>query len=116
MKIPAIGDLKRRVLLHKAIEQPFGSSALETVYQGEHTLWAAIEPVSGVVFWGSKQVNEEVSHRITLRYRAGVTDPASITGQHELVCDGLRYRAMRATDLNGLKRFTVIEAKQLDSQ
>jgi SPP1 family predicted phage head-tail adaptor len=36
------------------------------------TVWAAVEPLKGREFFAAQQVNSEVSHRVTLRYRAGV--------------------------------------------
>ena len=37
------------------------------------TVWAAIEPISGREFFAAQQVQSEVSHRITIRYYAGLT-------------------------------------------
>ena len=36
-------------------------------------LWAEIEPISGREYFSSQQVNAEISHRIKIRYRAGIT-------------------------------------------
>ena len=35
-------------------------------------LWAEIEPISGREYFSSQQVNAEISHRIKIRYRAGI--------------------------------------------
>lgn len=35
-------------------------------------LWAVIEPISGREYFSSQQVNAEISHRIKIRYRAGI--------------------------------------------
>lgn len=36
-------------------------------------LWASIEPLSGREYFSTHQVNAEISHRIKLRYKAGIT-------------------------------------------
>ena len=36
-------------------------------------IWAAIEPISGREYFSSQQVNAEISHRIKIRYRTGIT-------------------------------------------
>ena len=35
-------------------------------------LWASVEPMSGREYFSSQQVNAEVSHRIKIRYKAGI--------------------------------------------
>lgn len=37
------------------------------------TLWAAVEPLSGREYLAGQTVQSEVSHRITVRYFAGIT-------------------------------------------
>lgn len=37
------------------------------------TVWAAIEPLQGREFFNAQQVNAEVTTRIRVRYRSGVT-------------------------------------------
>lgn len=37
------------------------------------TVWAAVEPVQGREFWEQQQVQSEVTTRIRIRYRAGIT-------------------------------------------
>lgn len=36
------------------------------------TVWAAIEPLRGRERWAAQQINAEVSHRIRMRFLAGV--------------------------------------------
>lgn len=36
------------------------------------TLWAAVSPVSGKTFYAAQQAQTEVSHSISVRYRAGL--------------------------------------------
>lgn len=43
------------------------------------TVWAAVEPVQGREFWEQQQVQSEVTTRIRIRYRAGVTAAMRVT-------------------------------------
>lgn len=36
-------------------------------------LWAAIEPLTGREYYAAQQVNAEISHRIKIRYKSGIT-------------------------------------------
>lgn len=35
--------------------------------------WAAVEPVSGREYWQARQVQADVTHKVTVRYRAGLS-------------------------------------------
>lgn len=35
--------------------------------------WAAVEPVSGKEYWAAAYLQAETTHRVTIRYRPGVT-------------------------------------------
>jgi SPP1 family predicted phage head-tail adaptor len=37
------------------------------------TIWASVEPVQGREFWAQQQVQSEVTTRVRIRYREGVT-------------------------------------------
>jgi SPP1 family predicted phage head-tail adaptor len=37
------------------------------------TVWAAIEPFQGREFWAQQQIQSELTHRVRIRFRAGVT-------------------------------------------
>lgn len=76
--------------------------------------WAKIEPVGTAIFFGSKQVGESVTHRITLRRSAAVTE-GTVTGEHVVESGGLRYRVKRATPLNGKKVWLMLEVEELGS-
>lgn len=37
------------------------------------TAWAEVMPLSGRELWTAQQVQPDISHRVTMRYRSGVT-------------------------------------------
>jgi SPP1 family predicted phage head-tail adaptor len=68
-----IGDLRHRVVLRqKEITEDELKQQSET-WVNVATIWADVEPLSGREYFAAKQVNAEVSVRITIRYRKGVT-------------------------------------------
>lgn len=42
-------------------------------WQTMATVWAAVDPVSGREYYAAEQAQSEVTHKVRLRYRAGVT-------------------------------------------
>jgi len=65
------GRLRHRV----TIQQRDTSSTWETEdsWTTYATVWGAIEPIRGREFWDASKVNSEVTARITIRYRSGIT-------------------------------------------
>lgn len=68
-----IGNLRHRVSLQqKTITEDALKQQSET-WMNIATVWAVIEPLSGREYFAAKQINAEISVRITLRYLPGVT-------------------------------------------
>lgn len=74
MRTPAAGDLDQRVTLQQR------DSSLNTLGQASDTwtnvaeVWAKVEPLRGREFFAAGQMQSEATTRITIRYRAGVTE------------------------------------------
>ena len=48
-----------------------------------HNAWASIEPLKGYEYWASQQVNAEVTSKITMRYKSGITPKMRVVwGDH----------------------------------
>lgn len=105
-----IGELTRRVWIRKWMDVPNGSFGITQVVDVGIRRFAKIQPVSGVLYWGTKQVGEEITHKIFVRY-AGCK-PESITGAHVVEAEGRRYRVKRATDVED-RKFTMIEVTDI---
>lgn len=113
MRLPASGDLRRRVTIRYWQDSPNVAFGLTPVFTEDYTCWAKIEPVGGSIYWGSKQTGDTVTHRVIVRYVAGKTDPDSITGEYVIESEGTRYRVRRVSDINDARRFVAVEVEQL---
>jgi len=67
------GRLRHRVVLEERTGSANAYNELPDTWATVATLPAAVEPLGGREFFASQQVQGNVSHRITLRYLAGVT-------------------------------------------
>lgn len=107
MRYPGAGELNRPITLRVRSDFPATDMGLDSNYPSSIPTWAKIEPVGSVIYAGSVQVDNTVTHRVTLRYRTGITD------SHEVVEGNTVYRVKRVTDMNGARRFTVLEVEEL---
>lgn len=108
---PAIGEMDRLVTI-KAWEDVPAGFALVQQYDDVQMAWASVLPVGSALFYGSQQVGEEVTHRLTT-WRTSTLHSAAITARHVVEHDGLRYRVRRATDMNGERAFVILDLEQL---
>lgn len=67
------GLLNRRVTLQSPTRTPDGRGGYTTAWNDVATLWARVEPVSTGERVAAAQVQGEISHRVTIRHRAGIT-------------------------------------------
>lgn len=67
------GQLRRRVTIQQrsATQDEYGQPL--TDWTDVATVYAAVEPLNGRELLAAQAVNSEVSHNVTIRYRAGVT-------------------------------------------
>ena len=112
MNEPAIGELDTRVTLRHRDDQPNEFAAdLESSFPVQKRTWAKVEPVGSALYSGSVQADSIMTHRITIRYRNGITnDWEAVVGEGE---GATVYRVRRSSHLNGKRRFTVLEVEEL---
>jgi SPP1 family predicted phage head-tail adaptor len=67
------GDLRHKIILQKLDQQADSYGERRETWSDFMTVWASIKPVSGREFFAAEAVNSEVSHKILIRYRPGVT-------------------------------------------
>jgi SPP1 family predicted phage head-tail adaptor len=65
--------LKHRLALQALSRVSDGQGGHTESWATEATLWGAIEPVKGYERYQAQQVQTPVTHKITVRYRGGVT-------------------------------------------
>lgn len=74
-----IGARRRRFVLELPLESPDGFGGVIRSYAAGPELWGAIEMISGEERVRGGRPEQAVTHRITLRYRAGVTAAMRLT-------------------------------------
>jgi SPP1 family predicted phage head-tail adaptor len=73
MKPLRAGSLRHRVTLQQPAETPDGGGGFTLAWTDVATVWAAIEPLKGAERLHAQQLQSPVTHRVTMRYRSGVT-------------------------------------------
>lgn len=76
--LPA-GTMRHQMAIERPVETTgeYGQVARSWVLVG--TVWGAIEPLSGSEIFAARQVQANVTHRVRLRYRAGLTPDMRLT-------------------------------------
>src|SRR3989304_308704 len=67
------GRLNKRVTLQSAtIARDDNGQPIET-FANVAEIWAAIDPIRGREYFAAQQVSADTTHRLTIRYRSGVS-------------------------------------------
>ncbi len=67
-----VGALRRRLLLEAAVTTPDGLGGTTQVYETVAAVWAQLEWIAGGERWRRGRLEQVATHRVTLRWRAGV--------------------------------------------
>lgn len=67
-----IGKLRHRITLQELVKTDDGYGGIVETWQDVATVWAAIEPLKGTERYQAQQVQSELTHKVTIRYRAGI--------------------------------------------
>lgn len=67
-----IGDLSRRVTLQERSESVDSFGQRSQSWSDVATVWASIVPLAGRELLAANAISAEATHRITIRYRAGL--------------------------------------------
>jgi SPP1 family predicted phage head-tail adaptor len=73
MPAHTIGQLNRRVQLQQPDDETDARLGRVPGYATVATVWASVFPLSGRAFFDARQLQSELSHRITIRYRTDIT-------------------------------------------
>jgi len=111
---PDTGELVRRIILRRWTDTANVGYGIDQTFDTGIIRWAKIEPVFGVAYFGAKQIGEDITHRVWLRFGPG-TKPEDITSQHviDYPQGARRYRVVRATNSMDAQMFTMIECKDI---
>lgn len=107
MREPSAGELDRRITLRLRTDIPALDQGLDSLFTDQKRRWAKIEPVGTAVYANAVQTELKVTHRVTFYYLKGMSD------SHEVVHGSTIYRVRRVADMNGTRRFTLLEVEEL---
>lgn len=98
-----IGDLRQRITFQDPVKSDDGHGGhIVSGWNDIATVWAKVEPLKGREYFYAHQIKAEVSHRVTIRYRTGLTVEMRIKF-------GIRYLKMESIiDLKELHEFMEI--------
>lgn len=68
-----IGKLRHRILIEQAAETRDADGSVIEAWSTYATVQASIEPISAREYFAAQSTQADVTHRINLRYLAGVT-------------------------------------------
>ena len=66
------GKLRQRVTIQELVRTDDGYGGITETWQDVATVWAAVEPLRGNERYRAQQVQSELSHKVTMRYRAEI--------------------------------------------
>lgn len=112
MNRPEIGKLNRRVKIFHTMSVPDERLGFSKASVREDVVWGRLEPVGSCIYFGSKQIESGVTHRVIVRSMPGSTGPRDFKSVTELMIEGVIYRLRRVADLGGLDRFTVLDVEE----
>jgi SPP1 family predicted phage head-tail adaptor len=102
-----IGARSRRFVLELPLDRPDGFGGVIRSYAPGPQVWGAMEMLSGTERVRADRPEQALTHRITLRYREGVTGAMRLT-------TGLRRFSIRAaSDPDGCRRNLVCLVEEI---
>ena len=105
---PSIGRMRRRLVLEAPVETDDGAGGVVRTFEAVATLWAAVEPLSAGQSFETDRLGQIVTHRITLRFRDGITTLHRFR-------DGTRIHQIRSAFVSGEDRFLVTLTEEFTS-
>ncbi len=103
----SIGARARWFVLELPLERPDGFGGVIRSYAPGPQVWGAMEMLSGHERLRADRPEQALTHRITLRYREGVT------GAMRIVCGLRRFAIRAASDPDGSRRDLVCLVEEI---
>lgn len=99
-------DLRHSVALQSEIKVSDSGGGHETSWSTYTTVRAKIEPLKGAEQLRGMQLESKVTHRMTIRYRSGVSN------NHRALYDGRAFNIRAAIDPDERKRWLVLSVEE----
>lgn len=104
--LPDPGELNKRVLIRQRVDMPADNFGVEPQYPVTFRTWAKVIQTSATTAGNrADRGRHHPLHHHSL--------PPGITADYEVVCDDSVYRVKRQRDLNGARRFLLLECTEL---
>jgi SPP1 family predicted phage head-tail adaptor len=71
-RLISIGARRQRFILEQPVEAPDGTGGVTRSYQVLTPLWGSLEFISGAEQFQRDRMEQAITHRISLRYRADI--------------------------------------------
>lgn len=104
------GKLRHRVVLEQRAQAAGPSGALVETFAEVDEVWGGVEATRGSVYAAGLQLEERITHRITLRWR----NPAGFNFIRELET-GHRYKVRDSRDPDGRRTTLEIMAEEVNA-
>jgi SPP1 family predicted phage head-tail adaptor len=112
MDLPCVCELNRRIDIREQTDIPAMGGTVTNTFSAPIPVWAKHQPVGNAIFFGTKQVGENITDRFIIR-RSLTVNEKTVTANHVVEYDGQRYRVRRAADINGARKFVMLEVENL---
>ena len=109
-----VGDLRSRVYICERRQAPAADGSIAETFAPLATVYAKVEPIGDMTFWGAQQTDTPVTHRITMRWLD------MLSPLHVIMRESLRpnndvrtelFRVRRIKELQGRMRWVVVAAE-----
>jgi SPP1 family predicted phage head-tail adaptor len=100
------GPLRHRVQIQaRSATRGTHGGTVET-WTPQATRWAAVEPLQGRDLLAAAQIDPRLTHRVAMRYYAGLTPTRGETGGHRIVWGERVFTIMQARNIQERDRMT----------
>lgn len=110
--LPTSGDLNRRIQIRLRVDVPNAQMGIDETYSAGIARWAKKEPIHSIAIRSGNNTDEKPTDLFWVRWGTD-TKPADFTQSHVIEHAGRRYRVLDALDVDDLRRFTRLTAKDL---
>ena len=97
------GALKKRVTLQTRSPAVDSFGQQVTTWADAFTVWASIEPLSARELFAAQATQSTVSHKVTVRYRAEITNPVAVAAMR-VVYAGRQFNVQGALNIDESRR------------
>ncbi|WP_174889458.1 head-tail adaptor protein [Candidatus Williamhamiltonella defendens] len=107
-RYPDPGELNTRVTVRRHRNTPDNTTGFDDVYPDSFQAWAKVMQVGATIYQNSAQLNELITHFMTLRYRRD----RHIERDYQVVIQDRVFRVKRVRDLNYARLFWLLECEE----